>query len=150
MLGHFRYRRAYRISDVGQRRITGPLLAREATTRRHRIQVSGLTPGGAILQPRSAQLTMQILQAIDVDFVKMLHRHCRGQRTGDRREITNLVLDRGAPDRARFLDRLLAFGGVVVELDLAVLARSEAVRPRSEEHPSELQSLMRISYACFC
>src|SRR3546814_10054398 len=22
--------------------------------------------------------------------------------------------------------------------------------PRSEEHPSELQSLMRISYACFC
>src|SRR3546814_4896372 len=45
----------------------------------------------------------------DLDFVKMLHRHCRGQRTGDRREITNLVLDRGTPDRARFLDRLLAF-----------------------------------------
>src|SRR3546814_14209668 len=49
MLGHFRYRRAYRISDVGQRRITGPLLAREANKRRHRLQVSGLTPGGALM-----------------------------------------------------------------------------------------------------
>src|SRR3546814_6848387 len=28
--------------------------------------------------------------------------------------------------------------------------RSTPVSPRSEEHPSELQSLMRISYAVFC
>src|SRR3546814_1556601 len=31
-----------------------------------------------------------------------------------------------------------------------VEAQREAVRERSEEHTSELQSLMRISYAVFC
>src|SRR3546814_3607157 len=31
-----------------------------------------------------------------------------------------------------------------------VLAEAVDVRPRSEEHTSELQSLMRISYAVFC
>src|SRR3546814_5524218 len=30
------------------------------------------------------------------------------------------------------------------------MRRSPAVGPRSEEHTSELQSLMRISYAVFC
>src|SRR3546814_1553087 len=34
--------------------------------------------------------------------------------------------------------------------DLAVLDDGDAVLPRSEEHTSELQSLMRISYAVFC
>src|SRR3546814_1378781 len=33
---------------------------------------------------------------------------------------------------------------------LFVLATMSAVLPRSEEHTSELQSLMRISYAVFC
>src|SRR3546814_10168862 len=37
--------------------------------------------------------------------------------------------------------------GDVVDLDLFVL---EDVGERSEEHTSELQSLMRISYAVFC
>src|SRR3546814_5747965 len=40
-----------------------------------------------------------------------------------------------------------------VELTRNTLARIEAVNPalnRSEEHTSELQSLMRISYAVFC
>src|SRR3546814_3997622 len=32
----------------------------------------------------------------------------------------------------------------------AVRARLGGARPRSEEHTSELQSLMRISYAVFC
>src|SRR3546814_10711522 len=32
----------------------------------------------------------------------------------------------------------------------ALYMRSGARRPRSEEHTSELQSLMRISYAVFC
>src|SRR3546814_1558359 len=30
------------------------------------------------------------------------------------------------------------------------IARTSILRPRSEEHTSELQSLMRISYAVFC
>src|SRR3546814_8924411 len=33
---------------------------------------------------------------------------------------------------------------------VAVLSRQRTVTPRSEEHTSELQSLMRISYAVFC
>src|SRR3546814_7065895 len=35
-------------------------------------------------------------------------------------------------------------------LDLAVLVHGDHGRGRSEEHTSELQSLMRISYAVFC
>src|SRR3546814_8991255 len=36
------------------------------------------------------------------------------------------------------------------EFALAINGRSRASRRRSEEHTSELQSLMRISYAVFC
>src|SRR3546814_5581084 len=41
-------------------------------------------------------------------------------------------------------DQRLAFGGALAQL------REQAVGMRSEEHTSELQSLMRISYAVFC
>src|SRR3546814_7535384 len=34
--------------------------------------------------------------------------------------------------------------------DVVILDLEDAVAPRSEEHTSELQSLMRISYAVFC
>src|SRR3546814_3704401 len=34
--------------------------------------------------------------------------------------------------------------------ELAVVHESDRARTRSEEHTSELQSLMRISYAVFC
>src|SRR3546814_3336450 len=54
---------------------------------------------------------------------------------------------RGWTDRIlmTFSDALLAFPGILLALSLiAVLG------PRSEEHTSELQSLMRISYAVFC
>src|SRR3546814_4183677 len=44
------------------------------------------------------------------------------------------------PDHAVDVVRML---GVVVDLERHVV-------PRSEEHTSELQSLMRISYAVFC
>src|SRR3546814_10578052 len=37
-----------------------------------------------------------------------------------------------------------------IELTEAGLMYFERCRPRSEEHTSELQSLMRISYAVFC
>src|SRR3546814_1014672 len=40
--------------------------------------------------------------------------------------------------------------GSGVMFDLVRLSDSEPVRERSEEHTSELQSLMRISYAVFC
>src|SRR3546814_3179648 len=43
-------------------------------------------------------------------------------------------------------DRLLS----IVDIILRLLIRVTASSPRSEEHTSELQSLMRISYAVFC
>src|SRR3546814_7301865 len=38
----------------------------------------------------------------------------------------------------------------VAEIAVLMLPRSQIERHRSEEHTSELQSLMRISYAVFC
>src|SRR3546814_7921566 len=52
-----------------------------------------------------------------------------------------------------FLERLLSTHDVFVsELAgfVASIAAAGAVNARSEEHTSELQSLMRISYAVFC
>src|SRR3546814_2552886 len=40
--------------------------------------------------------------------------------------------------------------GVAVEMPLQAYFRINAENMRSEEHTSELQSLMRISYAVFC
>src|SRR3546814_5835355 len=43
------------------------------------------------------------------------------------------------------------FGDAEIEIAAAVeAARRDAAEVRSEEHTSELQSLMRISYAVFC
>src|SRR3546814_3617232 len=61
-------------------------------------------------------------------------------------------LDAGAPagreDWARLMQRLGVKGIHIAERDTQ---RAREPRPmRSEEHTSELQSLMRISYAVFC
>src|SRR3546814_4286823 len=50
------------------------------------------------------------------------------------------------------LDTLLARAGEIKQPKRRenLLANIETVRVRSEEHTSELQSLMRISYAVFC
>src|SRR3546814_8573180 len=85
-----------------------------------------------------------------------------GQRTTHRIERhTELASDRDR--RQRVLDIVLAwqiemkgfparFGFAVVEADreMRAAAFGANVAGRSEEHTSELQSLMRISYAVFC
>src|SRR3546814_6309774 len=63
----------------------------------------------------------------------------RGQRAGRRR---------GGNAEERAADR--AAGGGGVRGVLRVRPGRHAGDPRSEEHTSELQSLMRISYAVFC
>src|SRR3546814_4538404 len=81
---------------------------------------------------------------IDVD-----HR----QQAIDRRAVGILAADH-VVERVR---ALVDAGNAHLRLVRAVLARAEATRrtehqqeARSEEHTSELQSLMRISYAVFC
>src|SRR3546814_4210023 len=70
------------------------------------------------------------------------------------------VFDPSLPDGPRTVQMLMLLGGVtvvqaivvaIVSAVLAIRARREAqAKPRSEEHTSELQSLMRSSYAVFC
>src|SRR3546814_1964943 len=43
-----------------------------------------------------------------------------------------------------------AFDAAVAQMDRLVLEAMPRIRIRSEEHTSELQSLMRISYAVYC
>src|SRR3546814_2591513 len=61
-----------------------------------------------------------------------------------------LVLDYGTPESLQVIrERAHEIAAVLVE---PVQSRRPDFRPieRSEEHTSELQSLMRISYAVFC
>src|SRR3546814_1219099 len=59
--------------------------------------------------------------------------------------IANILAgDKHAPDLVPLIDRLAG------RLGARRLFRMSAVESRSEEHTSELQSLMRISYAVFC
>src|SRR3546814_3363296 len=64
------------------------------------------------------------------------------------------AVDRGLPRRALDLGCLLGGEQLLAGLGGAAGGAGEvdvvAVAPRSEEHTSELQSLMRISYAVFC
>src|SRR3546814_8550336 len=97
----------------------------------------------------------------------MLRRPPRSTRTDTLFPYTTLFLSqahgdgRGAfgwachPDDAvaRGLDVLVALDLVAAEhlvVELAAARRAGVDRVRSEEHTSELQSLMRISYAVFC
>src|SRR3546814_1681398 len=112
---------------------------------------------------------VKIAGAVGVDHVDARHRvddmhllaaqdHRALFRTGQRRDIDVM---------AHMLQRLVEVGDLVERFDLglvgeqdvdvvfgqmlefvAVAVDAEAVR--SEEHTSELQSLMRISYAVFC
>src|SRR3546814_4985844 len=62
-----------------------------------------------------------------------------------------LLFPAGTPDSRCHLDHLLAPDLAVAEAGQADgLRRRKQPDPRSEEHTSELQSLMRISYAVFC
>src|SRR3546814_3977744 len=55
-------------------------------------------------------------------------------------EAPKLTAEESVTFLSRVLDRVAGRAGVIVGVS----------NPRSEEHTSELQSLMRISYAVFC
>src|SRR3546814_5308545 len=78
-------------------------------------------------------------------------------RSGSRpsaRAVTTALITGASPGLGAELARQLASDGhdlVLVARDIVALqAIADELRARSEEHTSELQSLMRISYAVFC
>src|SRR3546814_2401349 len=81
----------------------------------------------------------------------MIRRPPRSTRTDTLFPYTTLFRSQHAPT---VLDKLQADGCRQVALSSARRAEQDEIgalfQPRSEEHTSELQSLMRISYAVFC
>src|SRR3546814_6339846 len=75
-----------------------------------------------------------------VFFFLMIRRPPRSTRTDTLFPYTTLFRSRAAPVRA----------GRPVPPNRRAAAADRRSAPRSEEHTSELQSLMRISYAVFC
>src|SRR3546814_12892280 len=76
-------------------------------------------------------------------FCLMIRRPPRSTRTDTLFPYTTLFRSLARGDGAVVAEALL-------EPDLRRMARAPAEEGRSEEHTSELQSLMRISYAVFC
>src|SRR3546814_9620034 len=75
------------------------------------------------------------------------------KRTGVHRETIRVYFRHGLlPEPERPAPNVADYGETHVQAVLAVrkLQRDDGLTLRSEEHTSELQSLMRISYAVFC
>src|SRR3546814_8103370 len=79
-------------------------------------------------------------QELDVDLVDVDRHH---------RQAARLLRRQHAALR-READGRIEFPGVDALLDVAAEPGAVGSQQRSEEHTSELQSLMRISYAVFC
>src|SRR3546814_5591069 len=90
---------------------------------------------------------MLVEQVLDVDLrtkpAEIITRRCVDERVG--RQVAGRAVDLGL-DRADIADATADKG--IAEF-IARINTRRALR-RSEEHTSELQSLMRISYAVFC
>src|SRR3546814_10158101 len=93
----------------------------------------------------------------------MLRRHLRSTRTDTRFPCPTLFRSREQEeakiDQGREIERLRSESEAQVaeynsesrrRAELARIAQEREVRMRSEEHTSELQSLMRIPYSVFC
>src|SRR3546814_2759627 len=70
--------------------------------------------------------------------------HCRVRGAYSNTTPVDAYRGAGRPEAAYVTERLLENGAREMALDV------RKVRSRSEEHTSELQSLMRIPYAVFC
>src|SRR3546814_14245381 len=100
---------------------------------------------------RSHRRIEEVVRPVIAAFANQLRR--RGT-AGDNQESERGEADsKGARDHARTIEKT---AGETTTLSAAVARsrglarRSSASSVRSEEHTSELQSLMRISYAVFC
>src|SRR3546814_8511872 len=72
------------------------------------------------------------------------------EQTGDERLVTSLAMicPLGAPEKQALLESMTLTERA--EALTAIMEIATHGRDKSEEHTSELQSLMRISYAVFC
>src|SRR3546814_3454257 len=95
-------------------------------------------------------------------FFLMIRRPPRSTRTDTLVPYTTLFRSAGERPGSRAADDHLRIAALRAHIDVVARQRQreafertlagivEEDRPRSEEHTSELQSLMRISYAVFC
>src|SRR3546814_15583647 len=86
-------------------------------------------------------------------FFLMIRRPPRSTRTDTLFPYTTLFRSRSRASVLLSLQTIASATGLplcVSALRASAQANSASVRRRSEEHTSELQSLMRISYAVFC
>src|SRR3546814_4370279 len=87
-------------------------------------------------------------------FVLMIRRPPRSTRTDTLFPYTTLFRSLGTPSCApmscRWLPTSRAGSTRSLPATMKRSAKDRSCSPRSEEHTSELQSLMRISYAVFC
>src|SRR3546814_4136946 len=80
----------------------------------------------------------------------MLRRPPRSTRTDTLFPYTTLFRSSASPDLQRIADCPQHRGRMPMPLTFALPEIASAYARRSEEHTSELQSLMRLSYAVFC
>src|SRR3546814_2497642 len=94
------------------------------------------------------------MKALFVDCGNPVHSYPEGDKTAAALEELELLvsIDFYMTETSRHADYILPAMTFYEREDLTDLWVTNAVRPwvRSEEHTSELQSLMRISYAVFC
>src|SRR3546814_5783727 len=99
--------------------------------------VTGVQTCSLPISSRHDALNVQLIQFVTLSSGRM------GKRSGNFVTLQDLI-DEAGTDATRFF-YLTRSHDQHLEFDID-LARSQ----RSEEHTSELQSLMRISYAVFC
>src|SRR3546814_11798604 len=89
-----------------------------------------------------------MLWSMSVFFFLMIRRPPRSTRTDTLFPYTTLFRSTGGP--VSYRHREPPQGGVAIQPGLDCFVAARLAMTRSEEHTSELQSLMRISYAVFC
>src|SRR3546814_5805988 len=96
---------------------------------------------------------MVIMCCIRIFFFVMIRRPPRSTRTDTRFPYTTLFrsVEVGRTRDAAWADLVSRVdSGLIVAIDYGHVKGARPPTGRSEEHTSELQSLMRISYAVFC
>src|SRR3546814_702221 len=111
--------------------------------------------GGA--ESSDTQKNMVIILALGIVSVPLLGRITRGTTlTWSQREFVTAARSLGAKDLRIMVREVLPnvlpamFSLALLSVAVSIVAEGSLAVLRSEEHTSELQSLMRISYAVFC